>query len=331
MKNHSEKTQLMQEISLIIATYNRGSAIATTLQSVLEQTRSVDEIIVVDDGSTDNTVAFIRQEYPQVIVLKKENGGTSSARNHGARHATYPWLVFLDHDDVIHSHAIEKLAQLSKQYPEAASLHADHVYDSSPDGPVHPNHHYTSRPFERLFQVKSTSTEPGTRLYNKSLYTTLLRGNLLQQPFAVRRDAFWDINGYQEDVRYCEDWDLYLRLSYQYPVALTDEVISTHVIEGGNLHLTAAEKQEVMYERVLTRRREQHSWLAFRRNHIIRKKLASIYKSRGDRHRQQGELAEGIRSYLLSALNHPSDYVVLVRILIWSLFLAGSTLKLGSR
>ena len=74
-------------VSLIIATYNRGAKIAPTLDSVLAQTVVPDEILVVDDGSTDGTGDWVQTHYPQVHVLKTVNGGTSTARNRGAEAA----------------------------------------------------------------------------------------------------------------------------------------------------------------------------------------------------------------------------------------------------
>lgn len=305
-------------ISLIIATYNRGSAIAPTLTSALQQSVPVDELIVVDDGSTDDTANWVRENFPSIKLITKKNGGTSSARNAGARSAGGDWLMFLDHDDLLLPSAVECLVGLSQQYLEAASLHADHIYDNVASGVRHENHHYTLPAFRRLLDTEAVNQMSNSRLYGYPLYRSLLRGNLLQQPYMVRRSVFEAIGGYSEDVRYCEDWDLYLRIAQQYQVAVADDVISRHVIEGENLHLTAAEKQELMYERVLRRRWRSHRWLQVTENRIARQKLAAIYKTQGDRAWREGTGSVAWRKYLGSALNWPFDHVVLARLLWWA-------------
>lgn len=87
-------------VSAIIPAYNASAFIHRTIESALAQTHHLLEIIVVDDGSTDNTVE-VCSRYP-VSVIPKNNGGPAAARNSGAKHATGEWLAFLDHDDGWH-------------------------------------------------------------------------------------------------------------------------------------------------------------------------------------------------------------------------------------
>ena len=91
-------------ISVVIPAYNAESTIVDCINSVLRQTRVdlVDEILVVDDGSLDNTVKYIRDEIDSNIVriISKENGGVSTARNAGIKNAKGKWIALLDSDDV---------------------------------------------------------------------------------------------------------------------------------------------------------------------------------------------------------------------------------------
>ncbi|NOQ64484.1 MAG: glycosyltransferase, partial [Methyloprofundus sp.] len=86
-------------MSLIIPTYNRCASLRRALASVLQQSLLPDEIIVVDDGSTDTTANMLATEFPQVIYIAQENTGVSAARNAGIRLAKGEWLAFLDSDD----------------------------------------------------------------------------------------------------------------------------------------------------------------------------------------------------------------------------------------
>ena len=304
--------------SVIIATYNRGPDIEPTLLSVLEQTTPADEIIVVDDGSTDNTADWIQAHFSQVRLVKKPNGGTSSARNFGARQAKNGVLVFLDHDDVLYPHALATLRELLKTFPEAVAAHCDHEYQDVQRGIHHANHHYMLPAFKRLLSTPSLKQVGNARLYGRPLYGMLLWGNLLQQPWAVRTTAFKEVGGFSEDIRYCEDWDIYLQITQRFPVVVADTVISRHIIEGQNLHLTIAEKQEVMYARVLQRRLATHQRKDWRESLTVRKKMASQEKGCGDRAMAAGDTRLAWLCYWRSANWWPQDYVTLVRLLTWS-------------
>ena len=90
----------MGSVSVIIPVYNRVKSIGRALDSVLKQTYQPKEIIVVDDGSTDGTVDYIRENYPQVTVLTQANQVPSAARNRGIAHSTGEWVALLDSDDI---------------------------------------------------------------------------------------------------------------------------------------------------------------------------------------------------------------------------------------
>ena len=89
----------MKSISVIIPTYNRAHTLARALDSVFNQTQPAAEVIVVDDGSTDNTEQLIRQNYPEVIYLKQDNLGVSAARNRAIGIAKGEWLALLEGAD----------------------------------------------------------------------------------------------------------------------------------------------------------------------------------------------------------------------------------------
>ncbi|MCB1713751.1 MAG: glycosyltransferase family 2 protein, partial [Candidatus Competibacteraceae bacterium] len=86
-------------ISVIIPAHNRAHTLPRALDSVLAQTRPADEVILVDDGSTDDTAALLQAHYPTVRYLHQPNQGVSAARNSGIRLARGDWIALLDSDD----------------------------------------------------------------------------------------------------------------------------------------------------------------------------------------------------------------------------------------
>ncbi len=86
-------------MSAVIPTYNRGPLIARAVESVLAQSHRPDEIIVVDDGSVDDTALRIAPYLDRVRYVRQDNAGSSAARNRGAQEASHPWIAFLDSDD----------------------------------------------------------------------------------------------------------------------------------------------------------------------------------------------------------------------------------------
>jgi glycosyltransferase involved in cell wall biosynthesis len=302
-------------LSLIIATYNRGPLIARTLDSAQRQTLPPAEIVVVDDCSSDSTGDWVRVHYPQVRVVRPDaNRGTSGARNFGAEEARGEVLAFIDHDDELMPHALETLAGLLHDHPETRAAYADHVYNNTATGVYFPDHHSAQVAFARLHSIPVLRRSPAGRVYGKALHHAMLWGNLLQQPWAIYRDTFRALGGFAPDVRFCEDWDLYLRVTSTVPIVLSDEIISYHHIEGENLHLRAG--QEEMHMRVLHRQLARADWHSFRARWVIRKRLANYHKTAGDLV-CQSSLLEAWCHYLRSLRWWPFDHVVIARALGW--------------
>ena len=105
-------------ISVIIPLYNKESAVERSVKSVLSQTYQNLELIVVDDGSTDNSLDVVKRiQDDRIIIIEQENGGPSKARNTGVRHAKGEWIVFLDADDELLPRALDYFSKLVKENP----------------------------------------------------------------------------------------------------------------------------------------------------------------------------------------------------------------------
>jgi len=185
-------------ISVVIPTYNRAVLLVQTVQSVLAQTRLPDEIVIVDDGSTDETRAVVAARFgdnPLVRYHYKENAWLGAARNTGFRLTTGEAVLFLDSDDLLLPDALSALENALKTNPSAAlSYCAVQVIDH--EGNV---------------------VEPETRegKWDGDVWAHLLHGNFIRSAGSVlvRRTAMEAAGLFDEAMRSCEDWDQWLRLA----------------------------------------------------------------------------------------------------------------------
>ena len=120
-----QRTKRRLTVSVIIPTYNRAALLVAAVESALNQTRAPEEILVVDDGSTDNTLHVMQAYAPRVRVIKQPNQGVSAARNHGMREASGDVFIYLDSDDLLTPRCVELCAGALEDNPSAAVVYAD--------------------------------------------------------------------------------------------------------------------------------------------------------------------------------------------------------------
>ena len=121
-------------ITAVVPTYNRGPLIARALESILGQTRTPDEVVVVDDGSTDDTQERIQAYAGRVRYVRQPNAGGSAARNRGVEEATHPWVAFLDSDDHWRPEHIERMSDAIAATDGAAGFYFADTLGSSAEG-----------------------------------------------------------------------------------------------------------------------------------------------------------------------------------------------------
>lgn len=122
-----KKSYNNMQISVVIPAYNAERTIKITLDSVLSQTVAPHQILVFDDGSTDNTALILESYKPHVTVFRQSNQGVAHARNYLCERATGDIIAFLDADDVWHPCYLEVQSKLIKDYPEAIAYFTGHI------------------------------------------------------------------------------------------------------------------------------------------------------------------------------------------------------------
>ena len=192
------------QISAIIPTYNRAEFILKAVKSIQNQSLSVGEIIVVDDGSTDNTKELLENE--NITYIYQENKGVSSARNRGIKEAKYEWLAFLDSDDLWHKNKIEEQVALHVNSPELKASFTDELW---------------VRNNKTINKKKHLQKEEPTFL--NSLRTCKIGTST----FFVHKSIFDEAGLFDETLKVCEDYDLWLRILKKHTIKLINKELTT--------------------------------------------------------------------------------------------------------
>jgi glycosyltransferase involved in cell wall biosynthesis len=190
-------------VSVVIPTFNRAGLVARALESVLAQTRPAEEVIVVDDGSSDGTLELVADRFPVVRLVAQENRGVSAARNRGIAMATGDWIALLDSDDEWRPEKLARqLAALAEQ-PEYRICHTDEIWIRN----------------GRRVQPKNKHAKRGGRMFRHCLALCAISPSSV----LIHRPLFEQVGGFDEDLPACEDYDLWLRICCRLRVLLVGE------------------------------------------------------------------------------------------------------------
>ena len=221
----------MPKVSVVIPTYNRAHFLPETIQSVLVQTFQDFEIIVVDDGSIDNTKEVVDNfQDLRIKYIYQENQGGSAARNTGAKTSSGEYIVPLDSDDVLLNNAIEKGVQTLDRHPEAAFSYGHaHLMDES------------GRVFSMLKQKQKLSYVGES--VDKIKEFLILGDYVPGCTIMIRRKCLFDVGLFDPTFPGSQDYELVVRLTRKYPIAYMAEPLAKYRIHPGRL-TTARELDE---------------------------------------------------------------------------------------
>lgn len=180
-------------VSVVIVCFNQAQYLGAAIESVLDQHQTAAEVIVIDDGSSDETCA-VASAYPQVRYVHQSNRGLAAARNHGLRVATGTYVTFLDADDRLLPNALQDGLKCFNEHPDSAFVYGG---------------------FRNIFSDGSPAPSPTPNPVESDHYRHLLEGNFIGMHGTVlyRRNIIESAGGFREDLRACEDYELYLRIA----------------------------------------------------------------------------------------------------------------------
>jgi len=194
--------QKKPHVSVIIPTYNRGWILTEAIDSVLAQDYEDYELIVVDDGSTDNTREILDAYGQDIMVLRQANKGVSSARNRGIAEAGGQLVAFLDSDDLWLPRKLSRQVNFFKLNPAAVINQTEEIWIRN-GVRVNP---------------KDRHRKPAGVIFERSLGLCLISPSAVM----IKKPLFDAVGGFDENLPACEDYDLWLRISCRYPVHLID-------------------------------------------------------------------------------------------------------------
>lgn len=268
-------------VTVVIPAYNRGRCIAEAIQSVLDQKTPFSyEILVVDDGSTDDTAAVAASFGSPVRVITKQNGGPASARNAGVLAARSSLIAFLDSDDLMVGERLARQTEFLLSHPEVVLAFGDILVDPDPDE-------------SRLRAFYKLPFVPGQWLLLDNPYQRLLTGGNCVTNVTVmfRRHDYIEAGMMNESLRVSEDWDLWPRMSsrgkFAYccaPFARVRRVLQDNLMASGHMDMDMARALHGMLlrDRILTNRERRRALALFRI--LLRQRLRYDLLERGRRY-----------------------------------------------
>jgi glycosyltransferase involved in cell wall biosynthesis len=190
------------DITVVIPTYNRYELLKRALASVYSQIHMPNEVIVVDDGSTDNT-SNIQKDFPHAKYIYQKNFGVSSARNLGIKNATKEWIAFLDSDDEWHEDKLKLQVEFHKQNPHAKMSYTDEKWIRA----------------DVEVKVPKKFKKYGGDIFEECLSHCIIAPSAT----LIHKSLFDEVGVFDESLEVCEDYDLWLRVACGNSIGLIDK------------------------------------------------------------------------------------------------------------
>ncbi len=308
-------------VSVIIPTYNRAKLVGAAVESVLAQDYRDVEVLVINDGSTDETASVMAKTYgsnPKVRCIPKANGGVSSARNLGLRESRGEFIAFLDADDVWLPGKLILQLECLRRFPEAGMVWTDMA---AVDGGGRILHERYLHKMYSAYKYYPTSRElfahglretriGGVEAFCGDIFSPMALGNLVHtSTVLLRRERVNKVGLFNEGYETGEDYPYHLKTCKEGPVAYADAVTVRYTIGLADA-LTASDK---LIKISLSFLSTLEQTLAFDRDRLtlspalMREALADAYAWAGKEHLEAGLIREARAFFIKSIRANPRD------------------------
>lgn len=196
----------MHKISVIITTYNRKNLLKRAIKSVLAQTYSHYNIIIVDDGSTDNTSELQILNDPRITYISQTNQGTSAAKNTGIKESSAPFIAFLDSDDTWEKNKLAVQIKYMEENPSCKISYTEETWIRN----------------GKFVNPKRIYHKAGGEIFDKTIQHCIIGISTIM----IKRDLFEKIGTFDETLPVCEDYDLWIRIAAKHKIALIKQKLT---------------------------------------------------------------------------------------------------------
>ncbi|AKG21004.1 glycosyltransferase family 2 protein [Calothrix sp. 336/3] len=205
----------MPKVSVVIPAYNAMAHLPETLESILRQTFTDFEVLIINDGSSDQIIPWTKKiTDSRVKLISQANQGVSVARNTGINYAQGDYVAFIDADDLWEATKLEQQVQYMETHPEVGLCHT------------------------WLFLINEQSQPTGRVLGTEitgNIWQQLLEKNVIAcSSTFVRRNCFRDVGSFDRNLRVAEDWDMWLRIAAKYPIGVIKEPLVSYRLHPQN-------------------------------------------------------------------------------------------------
>ena len=202
--------------SVIIPLYNKELSITNTVQSVLEQTCQDFEIVIINDGSTDNSIKAVEAiNDSRIRLIHQENQGVSAARNRGIKEAKYEWIAFLDGDDLWKPNHLEEVNKMMEIYSDEKVFVTSFVYSDNRPMFKHPRQ-------TLIFKIEN--------YFKEAIKESLMCTGIV----VINKECFDKVGVFNETLNRGEDLDLWARLAREYAITKSSIVTAIYRVEAEN-------------------------------------------------------------------------------------------------
>lgn len=281
------KTDATSLVSVILPTHNAARYILEAVESALKQVYPNKEIIVVDDGSTDNTRDVLASYLDKIVYVSQENRGVSSARNTAIQHARGELIAFLDADDIWLPNKLDTQMRFLANHPKVELLFSDaEIFNSN----------------ETIVPSFMSQKMSGPQLNEGEIGTADVSELLLTENFVVtstvvaKKECVEGLGGFNESLRSVEDRDLWLRVARRYAVGYMSSVLTRKRVHDCNISsdsLLALQSRVKVLEMAVTEWWRKEDKIPPR----VRSSLAKAHFSLGYHYFEKGECDEARRSF----------------------------------